>query len=49
LLQDEIFAPWKGWVGVLGVLASLLFQSNATVGILAFSLGIAGGGSPQCS
>ena len=43
LLQDEIFAPWQGWVRMLGVLASFLFQNNATVGILAFSLGIAGG------
>jgi uncharacterized membrane protein SpoIIM required for sporulation len=43
LLQDEIFAPWEGWVRMLGVLASFLFQNNATVGILAFSLGIAGG------
>lgn len=43
LLRDEIFAPWGGWSRMLGEFASFLFQNNATVGILAFSLGFAAG------
>lgn len=43
LLQDEIFAPWLGWTKTITVVATFLFQHNASIGILAFSLGIAGG------
>ncbi len=42
-LSQEIFAPWPGPVQALAVLATFLFQNNTVVGILAFSLGIAGG------
>jgi uncharacterized membrane protein SpoIIM required for sporulation len=43
LLDHEIFAPWPGWKEAVGIVASFLFQNNTTVGILAFTLGIAGG------
>ncbi|HSY88444.1 MAG TPA: stage II sporulation protein M [Verrucomicrobiae bacterium] len=43
LLSQEIFAPWDGFTKTITVMATFLFQNNTTVGILAFSLGIAGG------
>jgi uncharacterized membrane protein SpoIIM required for sporulation len=42
-LDQEIFAPWPGPAQALAVLATFLFQNNTVVGILAFTLGIAGG------
>jgi uncharacterized membrane protein SpoIIM required for sporulation len=43
LLQDEIFAPWAGWSETITIFATFLFQNNASVGLLAFSLGFAAG------
>jgi uncharacterized membrane protein SpoIIM required for sporulation len=43
LLSKEIFGPWLGWTKALTVMATFLFQNNATIGIVAFTLGVAGG------
>jgi uncharacterized membrane protein SpoIIM required for sporulation len=43
LLDSEIFAPWPGFVQSFVVFANFLFRHNATIGILAFALGVAGG------
>jgi uncharacterized membrane protein SpoIIM required for sporulation len=43
LLSEEIHAPWPGWVAAIGILASFLFQHNAVIGIISFSLGFAAG------
>ncbi len=43
LLQDEIFAPWPGFVQSFVVFANTLFRHNATIGIMAFGLGIVAG------
>ena len=43
LLKQEIFAPWEGAVHAFALFANMLFQHNTMVGILAFSLGLAGG------
>jgi uncharacterized membrane protein SpoIIM required for sporulation len=43
LRDGEIFAPWPGFVESFVVFANALFRNNATVGIMVFGLGIAGG------
>ena len=43
LLKTEIFAPWQGAAHAFILFANTLFQHNTMVGILAFSLGLAGG------
>ena len=43
LRDDEIFAPWPGFIQSFVVFANALFRNNATVGIMIFGLGIAGG------
>jgi uncharacterized membrane protein SpoIIM required for sporulation len=43
LLADEIFAPWPGVIDSFIVFANFLFEHNTMVGVLSFSLGIAGG------
>lgn len=43
LLGKEIFAPFPGAAAAFGVMANFLFSHNTVIGILAFSLGIAGG------
>jgi uncharacterized membrane protein SpoIIM required for sporulation len=43
LLTHEIFAPWDGAAHAFALFANTLFQNNSMVGILSFSLGIAGG------
>jgi len=43
LLSQEIYEPWPGWLAAIGLAANFLFQHNTMVGIIAFSLGIAGG------
>lgn len=43
LLDDQIFAPWPGFVDAFVVFANALFQHNTLVGITAFGLGIAAG------
>ena len=43
LLDEEIFAPWPGFVASFVVFANALFRHNATIGIMIFGLGIAGG------
>ena len=43
LRDGEIFAPWRGFVASFVVFANALFRSNATVAILCFALGVAGG------
>jgi uncharacterized membrane protein SpoIIM required for sporulation len=39
LLNDEIFAPWKGFTETFVVFANFLFRHNTLVGILCFGLG----------
>ncbi|MDR2780481.1 MAG: stage II sporulation protein M [Synergistaceae bacterium] len=39
LLNDEIFAPWKGFTEMFVVFANFLFRHNTMVGILCFGLG----------
>ena len=41
LLDDEIFAPWPGFVETFIVFANSLFRHNTMVGILCFGLGFA--------
>jgi uncharacterized membrane protein SpoIIM required for sporulation len=43
LMEHEIFAPWPGAAASFAVMANALFTHNTTVGILAFSLGLAAG------
>jgi uncharacterized membrane protein SpoIIM required for sporulation len=43
LLNDELFAPWGGPLAAFALFANFLFQHNALVGILAFSVGLAAG------
>jgi uncharacterized membrane protein SpoIIM required for sporulation len=43
LHDEEIFAPWPGFIQSFVVFANALFRHNATIGIMAFGLGIAGG------
>ncbi|MGD0641037.1 MAG: stage II sporulation protein M [Roseiarcus sp.] len=43
LRDNEIFAPWPGFVRSFVVFANFLFRHNATIGILSFALGVAGG------
>jgi uncharacterized membrane protein SpoIIM required for sporulation len=43
LRDGEIFAPWQGFVASFVVFANALFRNNATVAILCFALGVAGG------
>ena len=43
LRTEEIFAPWPGFVNSFVVFANFLFRNNASVAILAFALGVAGG------
>ncbi len=41
LLNEEIFAPWPGFVETFIVFANSLFRHNTMVGILSFGLGFA--------
>ncbi len=41
LLDEEIFAPWTGFVDTFVVFANSLFRHNSMVGILCFCLGFA--------
>lgn len=43
LRDKEIFGPWPGFVQSFVVFANFLFRHNATIGIMTFGLGIAGG------
>jgi len=43
LHDEEIFGPWPGFVASFVVFANALFRHNATIGIMIFGLGIAGG------
>lgn len=43
LREDELFAPWPGFVESFIVFANSLFRNNATVGIMAFGLGLFAG------
>jgi uncharacterized membrane protein SpoIIM required for sporulation len=43
LRDGEIFGPWPGFVESFVVFANALFRHNATIGIMIFGLGIAGG------
>jgi len=43
LRDGEIFAPWPGFVQSFVVFANALFRHNATIGIMIFGFGIAGG------
>jgi uncharacterized membrane protein SpoIIM required for sporulation len=43
LRDGEIFADWPGFVQSFVVFANALFRHNATIGIMIFGLGIAGG------
>jgi uncharacterized membrane protein SpoIIM required for sporulation len=43
LRDGEIFGPWPGFVQSFVVFANALFRHNATIGIMIFGLGIAGG------
>ena len=43
LRDEEIFGPWPGFVPSFVVFANALFRHNATIGIMIFGLGIAGG------
>jgi uncharacterized membrane protein SpoIIM required for sporulation len=43
LRDEEIFAPWPGFIQSFVVFANALFRHNATIGIMTFGLGIAGG------
>ncbi|MGO4736607.1 stage II sporulation protein M [Bosea sp. 2KB_26] len=43
LREEEIFAPWPGFVDSFVVFANFLFRHNATIGIMTFGLGILGG------
>lgn len=43
LRDQEIFAPWPGFLESFVVFANALFRHNATIGIMIFGLGIAGG------
>jgi uncharacterized membrane protein SpoIIM required for sporulation len=43
LRDREIFAPWPGFVQSFVVFANFLFRHNATIGIMSFALGVAGG------
>jgi len=43
LRDAEIFGPWPGFVPSFVVFANALFRHNATIGIMIFGLGIAGG------
>jgi uncharacterized membrane protein SpoIIM required for sporulation len=43
LRDGEIFGPWPGFVPSFVVFANALFRHNATIGIMIFGLGIAGG------
>ena len=43
LRDHEIFAPWPGLTESFVVFANALFRHNATIGIMTFGLGIAGG------
>ena len=43
LRNDEIFAPWPGFVNSFVVFANFLFRHNATIGIMTFGLGIVAG------
>ena len=43
LHDKEIFAPWPGFVESFVIFANFLFRHNATIGIMTFGLGIAGG------
>ncbi|CAL78010.1 conserved hypothetical protein; putative membrane protein [Bradyrhizobium sp. ORS 278] len=43
LHDKEIFAPWPGFLTSFVVSANALFRHNATIGIMIFGLGIAGG------
>ena len=39
LMEEELFAPWPGFVETFVVFANSLFRNNARVGILCFGLG----------
>jgi uncharacterized membrane protein SpoIIM required for sporulation len=41
LLENEIFAPWGGFVSAFIVFANSLFRHNAIIGIFSFGLGFA--------
>lgn len=43
LLNNEIFAPWPGFIDSFLSLANFLFQHNTAIGILSFSLGFLAG------
>jgi uncharacterized membrane protein SpoIIM required for sporulation len=43
LRDDELFRHWPGFVESFVVSANFLFRHNATIGIMTFGLGIAGG------
>ena len=43
LFDHEIFAPWPGAAKAFALLANFLFSHNTVIGILTFSLGVAGG------
>ncbi len=43
LRDEEIFGPWPGFLQSFVVFANALFRHNATIGIMIFGLGIAGG------
>ena len=43
LRDTEIFAPWPGPVQSFVVFANFLFRHNASIGVLSFALGVAGG------
>ena len=43
LLNNEIFAPWPGFIDSFLTLANFLFQHNTAIGILSFSLGFLAG------
>lgn len=43
LLNNEIFAPWPGFIASFLTLANFLFQHNTAIGILSFSLGFLAG------
>jgi len=43
LREQEIFAPWPGWIDSFVVFANYLFRHNTGVAILCFALGVAGG------
>jgi uncharacterized membrane protein SpoIIM required for sporulation len=43
LLEQELFAPWRGSAAMLALIANFLFTHNSLVGLLTFCLGFAAG------